>query len=234
VSIARRYCLLGLTCVLALPSTSAAQAEGQVWANGIANWYATDLLLLRLNVEPQSNPFTLNVTPRAVYTLLPWMDVLGELDVGHQVDHDTTWTPRVGVQLHILSRILAKNAQRPEDREKPPRQRLVVGTLLRVEDNKGTGRFRDRFALAYALNRQKTTDDGAIYLTADNEVFIPFDRAPGAALVSKMRFRGGLGYRESFAWRYEALYIWNGTRNAESGALVQESHAIDIRVICSF
>ena len=49
-----------------------------------------------------------------------------------------------------------------------------------------------------------------------------------------MRFRGGLGYHESFAWRYEALYIWNGTRNAGSGPLVQENHAIDIRVIRSF
>jgi hypothetical protein len=229
-----RSCLLGLACLLACPRTAAAQAEGQLWANGIVNWFATDLLTLRLNVEPKSNPFTIDITPRVLYTVTPWMDVLGELAVGHQVDQDTTWTPRVGVSLHILSRILERQSARGADREKPPRRRLVVGTLLRVEDNQSTWRFRDRFGIAYALNRRKTTDAGAIYLTGDNEVFIPFDRAPGAALVSKMRLRAGVGYRESFAWGFEALYIWNGTRNADSGPMVQESHAIDIRVIRSF
>jgi uncharacterized protein DUF2490 len=230
----RRCCLLGLTSVLAFPSPSSAQAESQLWANGIVNWFATNLLTLRVNVEPKSNPFDVDITPHVLYTVTPWMDVLGELDVGHQVDEDTTWTPRVGVQLHILSRLLDRQAQRHADREKPPKRRLVVSTLLRVEDDQSTWRFRDRFALAYSLNRRKTTDNGAIYLTADNEVFIPFDRAPGAALVSKMRFRGGLGYRDSFAWRYEVLYVWNGTRNAGSGPLVQESRAIDVRVFRSF
>ena len=230
----RRCCLLALTCLLAYPSTAAAQAEGQLWANGIVNWYTTDLLTFRVNTQAQSNPFDITITPRVVYTVTPWMDALGELAVGHQVDEETTWTPRVGVQLHILSRILDKQAQDREEREKPPRRRLVVSTLLRVEDNQGTWRFRDRFALAFPINRHKTTDDGAIYLTGDNEVFIPFDRAPGAALVSRMRLRTGVGYRQNFAWSFQALYIWNGTRNAGSGALVQESHAINIRVIRSF
>jgi hypothetical protein len=235
VTTARRWYLFALTCVLTCcPSTAAAQAEGQLWANGIINWFATDLLTLRLNVEPQSNPFTINITPRVLYTVTPWMDVLGELAIGHQVDQDTTWTPRFGVQLHILSRILDKQAERREAREKPPRRRLVVSTLLRVEDKQSTWRFRDRFALAFPINRHKTTDAGAIYVTGDNELFIPFDRAPGAALVSKIRVRTGLGYRESFAWGFEALYIWNGTRDAGSGPLVQESHAIDFRVIRFF
>jgi len=235
VTTARRSCLLALTCLLAYPSMARAQAEGQVWANGIVNWFATDLLTLRLNVEPKSNPFTIDITPRVLYTVAPWMDVLGELAVGHQVDQDTTWTPRFGVHLHILSRILEKQAQRREDREKPPRRRLVVNTLLRVEDEQSSWRFRDRFALAYPINRRKTTDAGAIYVTGDNELFIPFDRPPGAALVNKMRLRTGLGYRESVAWGFEALYVWNGTRNARgSGPLVQESHAIDFRVIRSF
>lgn len=202
--------------------------------NGIVNWYATDLLTFRVNTKAQSNPFDLTITPRVLYTVTPWMDVLGELAVSHQVDEDTTWTPRAGVWLHILSRILEKQSQRGEDREKPPRRRLIVSTLLRVEDKQGDWRFRDRFALAFPINKHKTTDAGAIYLTSDNEVFIPLDRAPGAALVSKVRARAGIGYRESFAWGFEALYVWNGTRNAASGPLVQESHAIDIRVIHSF
>jgi Protein of unknown function (DUF2490) len=229
-----RRCLFALTCTLACPSTAAAQAASQVWANGIVNWFATDLMTFQVDGEPKSNPLDVDVTPRVQYTLAPWIDALAELDFDHTADKDSTWTPRVGVELHILSRLLDRHAAQRASREKPPRRRLIVSTLLRVEDDQSTWRFRDRFALVYALNRRKTTDDGAIYLTADNELFVPFDRAPGAALVSKMRFRGGLGYRDSFAWRYELLYIWNGTRNGGSGPLVEESRAIDIRVIRAF
>jgi Protein of unknown function (DUF2490) len=230
----RRRCLLVLTWTLACPSTAAAQSTGQLWANGIVNWFATDLLTVQVDAEPKSNPLDVDVTPRVQYTLAPWIDALAELDVGHTADEDTTWTPRIGVELHILSRLLDRRARQHADREKPPRRRLVVSTLLRVEDDQSTWRLRDRFALAYALNRRKITDDGAIYVTADNEVFIPFDRAPGDALVNKMRFRGGLGYRQSFPWGYQALYIWNGTRSAAGAPLVQQSHAIDIRVIRTF
>ena len=234
VTSARRWWWVGLVGVLLRPATAAAQSTGQLWANGIVNWYATDLLTFRVNTELKSNPFEIDVTPRAVYTLTPWLDAVVELDVGHEVDQDTTLTPRIGVWFHILSRILERRAEQREAREKPPRRRLVVSTLLRFEDDEGTWRFRDRFAIAFPLNRRKTTDPGALYLTTDNEVFIPLDRTPGEALVSKMRYRAGLGYRESFGWGFEALYIWNGTRRAGTGPLVQESHAFDVRVIRSF
>ena len=49
-----------------------------------------------------------------------------------------------------------------------------------------------------------------------------------------MRLRAGIGYRRSFAWGYEVLYIWNGTRNAGSGPLVTQSRALDIRIIRTF
>ena len=70
--------------------------------------------------------------------------------------------------------------------------------------------------------------------TGDNELFIPFDRAPGDPVVSNVRARTGIGYRPSFAWRYLALYVWNGKRNAAGGPLVPESHALELRVLHQF
>jgi hypothetical protein len=213
---------------------AAAQAEKQLWATGIVDWLATDRLTYEIEVEPKTNPATVDVTPEISYTAVGWADLLAEVDIKSQTGANTTATPRIGVHLHILSRLLEPHAPRGADREKLPRRRVVVSTLLRVQHSKSAWQLRDRFAVAYPFNRRKTTDNGAVYVTGDSELFIPFDRAPGDALVSQVRLRSGLGYRQSFAWRFETLYIWNGTRRAGSGPLVPESHAIDFRIIRSF
>ena len=62
------------------------------------------------------------------------------------------------------------------------------------------------------------------------EITCPHCNQAGAVVWEE----NGVGYRQNFAWSFQALYIWNGTRNAGSGAFVQESHAINIRVIRSF
>jgi hypothetical protein len=220
--------------VLVYPSTAAAQAEKQFWATGLVDWLATDRLTYEIEVEPKTNPATLDVTPEIQYTVAAWADVLAEVRLQSQADEATTATPRIGVELHILSRLLTSHAPRGAEREKPPLRRIVVNTLLRVEDSNSTWRLRDRFQITYPLNRRKTTDNGAVYLTGDSELFIPFDRSPGESVVSQVRLRSGLGYRRSFAWRFQALYIWNGTRDAGTGPLRPVSHAIDIRINRNF
>jgi hypothetical protein len=81
-----------------------------------------------------------------------------------------------------------------------------------------------------ALNNAKVTDDGTIYATSDTEIFVPIDETVRGGIVSEVRIRAGVGYRESFGWRYEALYIWTGERNAQSGAMAANSHAVDVRI----
>jgi hypothetical protein len=153
-------------------------------------------------------------------------------------------TPRIGFELHVLSRILPRFERAGRGREKLPRRRLVVSSLLRLERQntfydsgaatKSSWRFRDRFDVAYPFNRPKTTDDGAVYLTEDNELFYPLERVSGDPLVSEVRIRAGFGYRASFAWRFEAIYIWTGTRRADTGPLAVDSHAFDVRVRRTF
>jgi hypothetical protein len=218
-----------LTCLLACPSTATAQAKKQLWVTAAVDWLATERLTYEIEVEPKTNPATVDVTPEIEYTAVAWADLIAEVDLKSQTGADPSATPRIGVHLHILSRLLQAHAARGADREKPPRHRIVVGTLLRLEYSNPIWRLRDRFELAYALNRRRTTDDGAVYLRGDSELFMPLDRGPGEARVSQVRLRSGIGYRPSFAWRFEALYIWNGTRHAGSGPLVPDSHAIDIR-----
>ena len=234
-----------------------AQAAGQVWGSVIVSWLATERVSYRVELEPKSQPIvhdgkptwtSFDAIPRVEYTLARWIDALAELDIGRRDQSDdvdqVTVTPRVGAQLYILSRVLLPHGRTGPEREKLPRRRLEFNSLLRLENEstfysteapaKSQWILRDRFEVAYPLNRMKTTDDGAVYVIADNELFIPFDDAPAGHLVSEVRIRSGLGYRQSFGWRFEGLYIWTGERNAESGALAAQSHAIDIRVYRRF
>lgn len=229
-----RSVALALLCATTCPVPAFAQATHQLWGEATIDWLASDRTTYELKTEPKTNPATLDVTPQARYAVVAWADLLAEIQLEHKADSDSTATPRLGAELHILSRLLFPHPQSHADREKPPRRRIVVSTLLRFEESKSEWTFRNRFNLSYPLNRPKLTSDGAIYVTADGELFVPFDRPPGGSLANEMRIRTGIGYRQNFAWRFDVLYIWDGTRRADMGALAPRFHAIDIRVLRQF
>jgi len=229
-----RWLPLAFVCVAGFPTVAFAQAKDQLWGGLAVDWLESKRLTYEVRIEPKTNPSTLDVTPEVTYTVLAWADLLAEVELERKADTDPTATSRVGVELHILSRLLFAHPQSGAEREKPPRRRIVVSTLLRFEDSQGDWTLRDRFNVTYPLNRPKTTSDGAIYLTGDAEWFVPFDRAPGSDLVNEVRIRSGIGYRKDFAWRFEVLYIWDGTRHADQGPLTPKFHALDIRVLRQF
>ena len=48
--------------------------------------------------------------------------------------------------------------------------------------------------------------------------------------ASKQRVRAGIGHRRSHAWRVEALYIWDRSRQAATDGFTTSDYAIDVRV----
>jgi hypothetical protein len=249
---ATAWCGLVVLCAMGLPATARAQSPGQLWASGTVRWLPTDRWSFLVTAEPrdqlivpddQPTYVSFDTTPRVLYVLAPWIDVLGEIDfqVKHQSnDVDTTSvTPRFGVQLHILSRILDGGAGRGADREPQPGRRLNFRTLLRFVDQKAQStddstttsswQLRDRFSVAYPLNRPKTTSNGAIYLTTDSESFVLLD----GGVLNQLRIRSGVGYRHSFPWRFETLYIWR-TDKSDAGVWATKYHALDFRVLYQF
>jgi hypothetical protein len=237
---------------------ASAQATGQVWEHFSIGYLETERLSYQLAIEPKAQVlvdagqpkwFSIGATSRVTYSLLPWMDVLGELEIGKRSQTDETnptmIAPRLGIQLQILSRIIqAHRDTHGAALEARPKFRPVISTLIRMErqrtfDNtdapeKVAWRLRDRFSFAYPLNRPKTTDDGALYLTTDSELFTPVDHYSTGRLVDEMRVRSGFGFRHSFSWRFEALYIWDTQRRSDSGSLAPAFHAIDLRARYEF
>jgi hypothetical protein len=246
------WCGLAVLCLVSRSERANAQAADQLWGAGTVTWLASDRLQVHVQVQPQAQAsapegqptfFSLDTTPRALFVVAPWIDVLGEIDFGtkNQSNEVNTRsvTPRVGVQLHILSRILSSGGG-GADREPQSRQRLDFRSLLRLEDDReksttdasfsSSWTFRDRFRVAYPLNRPKVTSSGAVYVTVDSEAFVPLD----GGFINQLRVRSGVGYRRSFPWRFEALYIWTGERSRPSEPLAVKNQALDIRVFFQF
>ena len=79
------------------------------------------------------------------------------------------------------------------------------------------------------LNKERITDDGARYLLADWEWFVPLDD-PAERFASRQRIRAGLGYRRSFNWRYDVLYMWTRSRDTIEEGFATTENIVNIRV----
>ena len=249
----RRLCGL-LGCALLLATPAVAQTNLQLWGNLTLDWVKSPRLAYELDLEPkvllaapEGEPgwHAMDVTPNVEYAWKSWLDLVGEAVVGYtqQTDDVNSWeaTPRAGARFHLFSRDLPTAVpDRPLQKEYPPRRRVVVRDLARVEARNlfytgaGTGtsssvRFRNRLEVLAPLNRARLSDDGARYILADWEWFIPLGD-PEERFANKQRIRAGVGYRRSARWRYELLYMWTRSRNTIEDGFTTNDNIIDIRI----
>ena len=249
--ITRGWCFAAtIGLLLVAPPRVQAQPSTQLWGNLTLDWVKSDRLVYELDVEPkvlvdppEGEPgwWNLDLTPNVEYSPKGWLDLVAEATVGKtkQTDDVDTIevTPRVGVRFHLLSR---EKPVRLHVREKPPTRRIIVRDLVRVEwrnffysdaesETDSTVRFRNRLEFLVPLNKERLTHDGARYLLADWEWFIPLDD-PAERFANRQRIRAGIGYRRSFNWRFEALYMWTRSRNTIEEGFTTSENIIDIRV----
>lgn len=234
-----------------MPSAAFAQTNLQLWGNFTLNWLKTERLTYELDFEPKvllvqadDGPSwrALDVTPNVEYAWKRWLDVVGEVGAGYtlQTDDMNTFelTPRVGARFHLFSRDRPRIG--PRLRELPPKRRVVIRDLVRVEarnlfyfdagsGSDSTVRFRNRLEFLAPINKPSLTDDGAHYFLADWEWFIPLDD-PEERFASRQRVRAGLGWRRSVHWRIETLYIWSRSRDTIDEGFTTSDHIIDFRV----
>jgi len=234
--------------------SAGAQTNLQLWGNVTIDWQKVDRLTYAVDLEPKvlltapaGDPewATFDVTPKVDYAARRWLDLTGELLAGYTAQtndvNSVELTPRAGVRFHLFSRAvpvrIAGHVNR--DRELPPRRRLVLRDYVRVEwrnlfysddtDNSSTGRLRNRIELLFPLNRALMTNDGARYLMADWEWFIPFTDV-SERFANKQRVRTGVGWRRSRDWRFEALGVWDRSRHTISDGFTTSDYAMSVQV----
>jgi hypothetical protein len=242
----------GAVCAAALllgcGSPANGQTNAQLWGTVTFNWLKSDRLSYELELEPkvlvaapEGEPgwASLDLTPNVEYAFRSWLDGVGELATGYTSQTDDVdsfeLSPRIGARLHLTTRDLP----RPLRREHLPRHRIVVRNLIRVEartliysgggDADSVVRFRNRLELQVPLNRERVSDDGARYVLADWEWFVPLDD-PDERFANRQRVRAGIGYRRSLGWRFEALYIWTRSRDTNEDDFHTSDNILNLRV----
>jgi hypothetical protein len=242
-----------LLLLLASPAAHG-QATGQIWGDIIFERPHTHRLVSTLGLEPKvlvAKPSTdpgwwaIDVLPGADYVVNRWFDVSAEMTAAYtQQTNDLNsfeLTARGGLRIHLTSRDLHAVAERGLfGRERPTTRRIVLRNLIRVEErnffyntdkaNSSTWRIRNRVECQYPLIRERTSLDGARYLTADWEWFVPIGE-PGERFANSQHIRAGFGYRRDARLRFEVLYVWSRSRNTAEDGFKANSHTIDFRLV---
>lgn len=234
--------------LLLIPAHGFAQSTtGQVWANFTVDSVISRRLMLEVDFEPKvqvSAPpgdpgwSNLDLTSTMAFAPAHWVDLVGELLIGHTQQTDdletSELTGRAGVRFHFMSRL-----EQAVLNERIPKRRLVIQDLFRVEwrnvfysNEQPTDsllRLRNRFQVQFPFNRPKVSDAGALYLVADWESFYRVSD-PTERFANRQRIRVGLGFRQSTAWRYATLYQWDRSRNTTSEPFTTTDNTLNVQI----
>ena len=236
-----------LLAVLLASNVASAQTTGQLWGNVTLDWVRTSWLTYSVDFEPKilvSAPpdepgwRNLDVSPSIQFSVARWLDVISEATIGETKQTDdvnsTEFTVRGGGRFHLFSR-----QERLLFKEHLPKRRLVLRDLVRMEwrhfsysnDNpsESTARFRNRLEMLLPVNRPSLGDDGAVYLLADWEWFIPVSDQD-ERFANRQRVRGGVGYRRSRAWRFTALYMRTRSRDTTDEPFTTSENILNLQV----
>jgi len=235
------------TLLLLLAVTGGAWAQetsGQVWGNVTLAFPRGERLLFELDFEPKAQVSGddtwrgIDVTPAIERSLNRWFEIVGEVGVGRTKQSTTVTstevTPRIGFRAHLFNNL----------RTMLPGQhrlgRVGIANLARIEwrnlwytdetPNSHEARFRNRAEIRVGLNHAEMSLPKTLYLTADFEFFVPLTGDVEETFAAKMRGRIGLGYRRDDRWRFEILYIRDGTRETREGQFARSANIVDFKL----
>jgi hypothetical protein len=226
-------------------------ASRQFWANLILARPTSQKLYLEYDIEgayevSDEDPFkSLFGTGMVEYYHKPWLDLTGELVTGFSQlsaeENSFEASVRLGARFHLGNDVFWAWLPKKSRPEILPEKRYSAGVLLRFEhrnfwystDRPSAAdlRFRGRVEVKLALNKPNLGTDGVWYLMADWEGFVPLGNDETAErFATKGRTRFGIGYRRSYAWRFEILAQRDNARETLEDAKDVEAYMIDLRV----
>lgn len=217
---------LACTAVLLAATVIFVKAEegysNKLWFNSAFDYNKSEKLLLELNFEPkfqingQGSWKNVDVTGLSEYYPNDWLDLTGELTLGASSLlpdlNSFEITPRIGIRIHFFSTV-----QGLEKPERTPLKRIGLSNWARMEVRnfsysgdspaKHELLFRNRFEVRIPINNELMHIDRTFSLMSDLEAFVPISGEILERFATQWRFRIGFGYRISYAWRLELLYI---------------------------
>ncbi|KPK56545.1 MAG: hypothetical protein AMS21_12660 [Gemmatimonas sp. SG8_38_2] len=243
---------VSFAAVLSLLLLSASQdlraqddTSNQIWADVIlakplsGHFQGSLGLEGRTEFNRESDWGSLRGAPTLQYFVTSWLDLVGEVLFAFTKEsadlNSLQVTPRVGFELHLNNEVLQHVGN-----ERVPLTRFDLYNLARLEyrafwysDDTASSqewRFRNRAGGKIAINRKRLSEARTLYATLDFEIFIPVGDKIPETFASKYRVRAGLGYRLDYNWRFEAMYVFDESRNTLEDDFSLDSNVLDLRV----
>jgi hypothetical protein len=221
-----------LVALVALMPVSRVAADNtlELWGNLMAEWQVTPRWLLTFDAEPKmllvgaGQWETVDLTTTPEFAVTRWLDLMAELVTGYTVDsqhpNTTEVTERLGLRLYLIrSRFQLRDTFRFEQRNR----------FYSDATSDHLFRTRNRVEMRYVLNRERTSQPGAVIVIADFEYFIVVDHEAQERYASRYRIRAGIGYRLDPAWRVDLLYMYQRSRNTYDVPFSTSENIIDLR-----
>jgi hypothetical protein len=243
-------------CVSTFSSASSAQestaeTSRQLWANLILSRPKSENLYLEYDIEGArqvsgGEPWRyLYGTGLVEYYPSRFIDLTGELATGFtkQSSEENSFeaTVRLGLRLHLITQIFNSPLIKEIRPERMSGKKLGISFLSRIErrnfwysGNRPSSddlRWRNRLEFRFALNEPNLAADGVWYIMADGEYFTPIgdDKAP-ERFATKFRTRLGLGYRQSYKWRFEILGMRDEARETLEEEIEVDAYMLNLRL----
>ncbi len=222
----------------------AQSGSGQIWGNVILDFPRGERLLYEIDFEPKAQ-FSgddtwrgIDIDPTIEFSPNRWVELVGELNIARtkQSNAVTSWeaSPRIGVRVHFLNNLRTMLPGRHH------LGRVGIANFSRFEwrnlwysddtEPSHQTRFRNRVELKAGLNHADMSLDKTLFLIADYEIFVPLSDDVPERFATKARLRTGFGYRRDKKWRFEILYIRDGTRQTEGGSFATSANILDFRI----
>jgi hypothetical protein len=237
-----------LASVAAMPGVSTADDEtsSQFWADLILAFPQSDKLYFDVGLRTEQQvsggePYrSYMAVPLVAYYPGPWVDLSFDMQFKYtnQVEGLNTFEirPRIGAKLHILANFREKRGF-----ERVPTSKFYIGTLLRIEfrnikysddtPDAHETRFRGRIETQIALNHSRINKPGTAFVLFDGEAFVTLSGdAATERYASRFRVRIGFGYRFSYKYRLELIYIGDDNRASDDEDFSINSRMLDLRL----
>ena len=231
---------------------SAPEASDQLWLNYILGRPVSEKLYLEYDFEAakqvsgSGDPWHYFYgTGLFEYYPNGYADFTGELVTGFtkQDSEEDSFevTVRAGLRLHLISQIFNSPFVKEHRPERMSGKRLGIANLARLEyrnfwyngdrPSEDDLRFRNRIEFRLALNQPTLASDRLWYLIADAEWFVPLNDEEDLPerFATKRRIRLGLGYRQSYQFRYELLAMRDKARDTLEGDVEVDANMLDFR-----
>jgi len=225
--------ILVMSFTMALGWSGTFAQTNQVWADytvniPFANSYLFSTLFAYRTLETKQNKWReVEINPTVQWSIFNRIDLIAAFTAIKTLQMEAYNTdelrPGLGIRYHIT-----------------PHSRVMLQTLARVEQRNlyheetsswaHSNRSRFRLESIIPINRKRSFANQLWYGLLDAEVFWVMDKQLGERFANQVRYRAGIGYRQSYAWRFEFIYTDQLTRNNLEAGFQETSNIFRFRV----